>query len=316
LAPHPQADDDTTLKSQKLALLAILISGLVAAATVVLNQLSNKVVDLDYEHTIKDVSHPTGQGPTVLVDASHHNHHKIESSYQPFANLLRADGYIVNSTGQTFEPAALNTTDVLVIASARRQIWPDQVAIIKNWVIDGGSLLLVVDHQPYTTPSIKFASEFGIELLDGTALYSGTDRKQPIVFSKKTGTLTDHSLLEGIETITTFSGTSFELNVPGEPLLIFTDGAVVNKLLINKTSSNIDASGQLQGAVLKLGNGKVAVFSEAGMFTAQLSKYSRQPMGMNHPSAADNASLLLNVMRWLSSEYKTVEPTISDSAAP
>jgi hypothetical protein len=52
---------------------------------------------------------------------------------------------------------------------------------------------------------------------------------------------------------------------------------------------------------MRFGSGRVAVFGEAALFTAQsyvLDGVTRQ-MGMNHPSAAQNAQFVLNVMHWL-----------------
>ncbi len=54
----------------------------------------------------------------------------------------------------------------------------------------------------------------------------------------------------------------------------------------------------LQGALLRRGRGRVAVFGEAAAFTAQLGPNAR-PTGMNHPDAPHNARFLRNVMRWL-----------------
>jgi hypothetical protein len=50
---------------------------------------------------------------------------------------------------------------------------------------------------------------------------------------------------------------------------------------------------------MKVGKGRVAVFGEAGMFTAQLTG-KKGTMGMNAPEAEQNPQLLLNVMHWLS----------------
>jgi len=66
---------------------------------------------------------------------------------------------------------------------------------------------------------------------------------------------------------------------------------------------SIPAGGMLQGAVLRFGQGRVAVFGEAAMFSAQeqINKQGeRRVMGMNHPDAAQNPQFLLNVMHWLS----------------
>ena len=55
-----------------------------------------------------------------------------------------------------------------------------------------------------------------------------------------------------------------------------------------------------QGGLLKAGKGRVAVFGEAAMFTAQRAGPTERPMGMNAPVAKQNYRLLLNVMHWLS----------------
>ena len=69
----------------------------------------------------------------------------------------------------------------------------------------------------------------------------------------------------------------------------------------SKTPS-IPAEGLLQGAVFRHGDGRVAVFGEAAMFSAQerIRKGERTLMGMNRPDAEQNPQFLLNVMRWLS----------------
>jgi len=51
---------------------------------------------------------------------------------------------------------------------------------------------------------------------------------------------------------------------------------------------------------MRVGKGRVAVFGEAAMFSAQLAGPNKAPMGMNAPIAAQNPQFLLNVMHWLS----------------
>ncbi len=61
--------------------------------------------------------------------------------------------------------------------------------------------------------------------------------------------------------------------------------------------------GMLQGATLKYGQGRVAVFGEAAMFSAQLSGDAEPyfQMGMNNEEEApNNVQFTLNVMHWLS----------------
>ena len=59
------------------------------------------------------------------------------------------------------------------------------------------------------------------------------------------------------------------------------------------------ADGLLQGATRHWGLGRVAVFGEAGMFSAQLTGPEGSPKGFNHPAAPYNAQFALNVAHWL-----------------
>ena len=66
----------------------------------------------------------------------------------------------------------------------------------------------------------------------------------------------------------------------------------------------VPATGLLQGAVIRHGKGRVAVFGEAAMFTAQVIERNGQVVrfGMNDPAASQNAQFVLNVLHWLSGQ--------------
>jgi hypothetical protein len=68
------------------------------------------------------------------------------------------------------------------------------------------------------------------------------------------------------------------------------------------TGDEVPAAGMYQGAVFRYGEGRVAVFGEAAMFSAQKLTIDDRvlPMGMNAPEAAQNPQFLLNIMHWLS----------------
>jgi hypothetical protein len=70
--------------------------------------------------------------------------------------------------------------------------------------------------------------------------------------------------------------------------------------VFNDSTPSVPIQGWFQGAVKELGKGRVAVFGEAAMFSAQLAGAERRPAGMNHPIAKQNPQFLLNVMHWLS----------------
>ena len=61
----------------------------------------------------------------------------------------------------------------------------------------------------------------------------------------------------------------------------------------------VDSYEKLQAAIAEVGNGKVAFFGEAGMFTAQIAADGVSQMGINNPSAQHNWKYILNLMRYL-----------------
>jgi hypothetical protein len=50
---------------------------------------------------------------------------------------------------------------------------------------------------------------------------------------------------------------------------------------------------------MEVGEGRVAVFADATMFSAQIGAPARPKLGMNTPEGAENLLLLRNVLRWL-----------------
>ena len=65
-------------------------------------------------------------------------------------------------------------------------------------------------------------------------------------------------------------------------------------------------SASLQGAALSVGAGKLVVFGEAGMFTAQIAADGTSLMGFNNPMAVNNQQFVLNTMNWLSGNLTNV----------
>jgi hypothetical protein len=263
-------------------------------------------------------------GPRVLVDAAHGNFHRIDGRFAAFAKLLRADGYRVSSADKPIAAESLSAADVFVIANAVKggenakwvlptpsALAPDEVTALVKWVHDGGSLLLIADHMPFPGSVAELADAFGVAFLNGYAIKSigagGT-----LIFTRAGG-LADHAITRGrndaesIAALKTFTGQAFRANVPVEPLLRMPDDWTVyfpqEAGKFTSTTPSQSTRGLLQGAVLRHGQGRVAVFGEAAMFTAQtqiLGDTVVARMGMNDPQAPQNAQFVLNVLHWLS----------------
>jgi len=168
---------------------------------------------------------------------------------------------------------------------------------VRAWVADGGSLLLITDHPPNVEAAMDLGRAFGISFRNAGAADSDGGR---LVFRRSDGTLKDHPITRGIEEVVTFTGSSFQVPAAGQPLLTF--GPLVCSYTNAFDPKPLPLKGHLQGAVLEVGAGRVAVFAEAAMFSAQVSGPNRSPIGMNVPAAKQNAQFLLNVMHWLTQQ--------------
>lgn len=283
---------------------------------------AQQVPDPDFKPKIEKPAFAEGKGPVVLLDEAHFNFHTAAGRYQTFANLLRRDGYVVNASKEKFSKESLKAGKILVIANAlnesNKEDWSPpnpsaftdaEVAAVRDWVNAGGVLLLIADHLPFPGAADKLASAFGIHFNNGYAMEPKSGGG-PLTFDKVKGSLLDHPITQGrvanesVDAVVTFTGSAFQVD-KGEPILKFSDNAMAfmpktfGEAFTNDTAKT-PIKGWLQGATIKVGKGRVAVFGEAAMFSAQLAGPNKAPMGMNAPAAKQNPQFLLNVLHWLS----------------
>jgi hypothetical protein len=209
---------------------------------------------------------------------------------------------------------AFRDIDVLVISNAlherNEKDWSlptpsafttEEIAVVRSWVESGGSLLLIADHMPWPGAAADLARAFGVEFSNG---FAGTPAGDvgPLRFDRNTG-LQDSSVTRGIQAVMTFTGSAFRAPPAAQPLLVFGHGLVSHQTRqawkFPPDTPKVPIEGWCQGALIERGKGRVAVFGEAGMFTAQLRGPERLPMGMNVPEASENAPFVLNLMHWL-----------------
>jgi hypothetical protein len=312
-----------------LVLLAAAILSLGAGAA-----SAQQVADTSFVNRLDHPTFASGQGPQVAIDGAHHDFHTADGRYWPFAELLRTDGYRVRGSNARLTSDALAGVDLLVIANALAAENEDgndwvlpvasafdsaEVAVVRDWVRDGGALLLIADHMPFPGAASDLAEAFGFHLMDGF-LFAGPDLSEGTFdFAKPgatvpdgafvAGTLADHAITRGsradeaIPFVRTFTGEAFR--IPSDAVSLLTLGAPSAVLFptvawqFSKLTPNTSAEGLSQGAVLRFGEGRVAMFGEAAMFTAQLAGPNRVPIGMNSPAAPHNKQFLLNLVHWL-----------------
>lgn len=295
---------------------------LVAVTFVAVGLVAQPIPDTQFAPPIERPAYPKGGGPVVMIDEAHFNWHTATNRYLPFAELLRRDGYVVQSSRSTFDTTALKQGNILVIANALNKrndnnwvppfpsaFTDEEITAVHDWVNEGAALVLIADHLPWPAAANNLASAFGVHYSPGHALNEKT-QANPMLFRRSDGTLAEHSITRGraagerVDSVATFTGSAFRVDKGGEPLLIFGPGVVsvtpTDFWMYKTDTPRIGVTGWYQGAVLRVGKGRVAVFGEAAMFSAQVDGPTRQPFGMNTSEAKQNSQFLLNVFHWVS----------------
>ncbi len=268
------------------------------------------------------VSHPAyeaGTGPRVCVDHAHHNLGGIDGRYGPFADLLRNDGYTVISSQAAFAPGWLAACHTMVVANALGSRWrflpaarrspfsESETEALTAWVWQGGSLLLVTDHEPAGGAAAPLAARFSVVMSGGFAYddpHSDWTSGSPswLVFQRDTGArVLDHPITRGrdsgefIRRVVTFTGQSLR-GPPGSSGFLELAAGARDRL---RSGQEADAAGKSQAVSLVFGAGRVVVLGEAAMLTAQVTGGGRRRFGMNWPNT-DDRQLTLNILHWLS----------------
>jgi hypothetical protein len=259
-----------------------------------------------------------GQGPTVVVDEAHHNFHTAIGRFRPFALLLERDGYVLKRGRQPFTIENLAGTRVLVISNAlnERNIddWSlpnpsafteEEIRQVKRWVNDGGSLFLIADHMPIAGCAADLAKAFGFTFYNGFAVDT-TKTPGPDLFNYANGRLRRSPLTEGFDNIYTFTGQAFDCPPNATPVIVLDHRF---KLWLPKVAwkfdadtQRIEAKGKAQGAYMNYGQGRLVVFGEAAMFSAQIAGNGSK-VGFNTPAAKNNSAFLLQLIHWLDTGF-------------
>jgi hypothetical protein len=270
----------------------------------------------------------SSNGPRVLFDEAHHNHHRAGTTYQPFVRLVESDGYRVSRGRERVSADVLRGVDVLVVAGALgtnernddAAFAPEECNAIQAWVASGCALLLVTDHYPFGHAVEDLGGRFGVFMSKGvvedTANYDRSFDPTHIVYSATTDGLAAHPIIRGRDTSETvrkvlaFTGQAVSAPSPAVLLLRLSGTAVMRppKPVVERVGNDIrvnvaygdsePALGLGQAVALDWGNGRVVITGEAAMLTAQLSRYDGRRFGIN-TEGYDNRQLVLNIMRWL-----------------
>jgi hypothetical protein len=279
---------------------------------------SQQISDSTYNPIIDNPAYSAGHGPVVFIDEGHNNFHTKDGRYKPFALLLEKDGYTVKGYKNKFNRKELDEGKILVIANALNKANIDnwtlptpsaftkaEIEVLRKWVSDGGSLFLIADHMPWPGANAELASVFGFKFYNGFNF----DVINPAYFRASDGTIAKNIITSGrnasetIKEIPCTEGQAFQIPADATPILIFDSSSMIllpdTSWVFHSNTKMMNIQGWCQGAYKKFGKGRVVVFGEASMFSAQIGEPGKRKMGMNRFDAKDNHKLLLNIIHWL-----------------
>lgn len=281
---------------------------------------AQQVADTLFHPPIPAPAFRPGRGPVIAIDEGHSNFHTAAGRFEPFARLARRDGFVVHALSGRLTRAGLDSARVLVIANAleprNESRWrvpihaafdSSEVQTIAHWVREGGSLLLIADHMPFGGAAASLAAAFGVTMADAFAFDAAGESR--FVLRRSSGLLRAHPITEGrgpeerVDSVVVFTGQAFRATRAVDTLLVLGRGAYLllpeEAWKFKRSTPRADAEGALVAAAFRYGLGRVVVFGEAAMLTAQLAGPHRMSMGMNSPEAAQHPRLVLNTLRWL-----------------
>ena len=236
-------------------------------------------VDPDYKPRVDSPAYTPDAGPLVAIDGGHANIHTAAGRYAPFAALLRADGYQVRGA-RGWGPQVLAQSRVVVTANMREAPTDAEADALRDWVRDGGSLLLIADHAPYGQIAAGLASRFGVEMGQGYVLVAGgVAGRITSTISYGGSALGRHPIVTGrnakerVRQVTTFTGQSLSVPEGATALLRLEGGAieVADADAITAVARGMHVPGRkvgnrAQGVAMTFGKGRVVVLGEAAMF--------------------------------------------------
>lgn len=302
---------------KRQTLLALILTGLLSTCIY-------QRADMSTDMTVKVPAFSSRASPIVLFDADHQNFHDLESTFKPFATLLRNDGVTLRSHTEAFTLEVLEGADLLIITNA---MGPDQnttsaftqseIKSLIEWVRTGGSLLLIADHDPFGSAASALADAFGVGMesvwtVDTLRMNEAIGKSTWLEFTRDNEGLGSHPILNPgssesrINRVITFTGQSLSFDSTWAPILQLSESARNYYTRDNASVISADVStyfpvpGQAQLIAREYGAGRIVIAGEAAMFTAQEVRIFFKTMraGFNY-AGYDNKQLILNIVQWL-----------------
>lgn len=268
----------------------------------------------------------------ISIDESHYNGHTIAGTYSVLSGLLDHCGFEVSSMKEKFSITSLANTNLLIISNPYPNRWDslvrwakaagatnenirwapivaqpgytdDEAKTIKSWVENGGSLLLILDHAPNPKAGSPISNIFDIDwpnistydTLSWDPKVDTARGARTILFTRSNGSFGKHPIIAGIDSVTTYTGSSFIGPPNSIPLLYLSPTAYDQDWdLSTKKLRWRSAAGRIQALALEFGRGKIVMLGEAAMISPTATSRSNR----------GNWQMTLNILRWLTGDLK------------
>jgi len=283
-----------------------------------------QLADTGFAYENASPAWPAAGGPAIVL-SSRNSPFVQRGSFDPLVRLLESDGFRVSVSGEPLDVAIAADPAILLLVNAFVPEFKDfpamdppsaftdrEIAAVKDWVDKGGSLLVLADHAPVGGGASKLAAAFGFTFLNGHTLQDKAAEsdyvKVDIDYTPHNGLNPAHAITDGstgrkpVTRYFAYGGQSFIPPAGAATLLTIPQGwsAVFTYRIREelRDAPRIDASGMAQGAAMESGSGRLAIFAEAGGFSAQITDGTRR-FGFNTQDGAENPEFILSVARWL-----------------
>ena len=247
--------------------------------------------DSPFNASISNPKYKKQKGPNILIDAGHHNFVVEMGLIKPFVDLSTNDGYQPKIDSGVFTSAYLAKYQMVLITPAmpfkfgsKKEVTteitftPDELVALKDWVMKGGSLIMLSEHAPIDKSMTPLFNTFGIQLSIGAVVDSlnyDTNIKFPnvetiLLFNRKNGLLNStHPIITGasknevVDNIETYTGCA----LTGEGytnIFKLSPSAKIRKW----SASQPSGGGDSQCLAGSFGKGKVVALGDCNGFTA------------------------------------------------
>ena len=281
--------------------------------------------DYPFQSHVEHPAYKHGKGPKVLVDKAHHNFIVEMGLIKPLIDVLKSDGYQTTIDSSVFTPSYLARYDLVVITPAmpftfgtknevtmEKTFSEDELVSLRDWVGEGGSLLVLSEHAPIDKSMDPLLRTFGIASSRGALedpIHCDSTIKIPgvstyIKFNRQNGLLnTAHPIIKGrnlqeqVNQLITYTGSS--LSGEGYTNVLKLAPSATQKKWNGTMPDGLGNSQCLAGSV---GKGRVVALGDCNGFTAMyvLNKAGEKLAAGMQVKTLDWKQFALNTFHWLS----------------